>query len=329
MSTPERTIERGRRHRSPSSPGIPIDDAIDRVRQIYEHDRRAFTTVEAILEHLGYSTRGGLSGTSGRVVSALRQYGLLDEQGGQFRVSDLAFRILHLPEGSDERADLVRQAALTPPIFRNLLTFYQGEIPSDAALRSRLVLHEGFNPDSVEQFIRVFRRTLSIANPSVEDYTAGEEPSETPESQAGGTPQMQRPTRSPTKEELNRIFASATAAQLHALGVPVPNAGKELRFNISRDSEAQVIFRGPVTQEAIDKLAKLLELQKDTFPTQAELASRPRHAIWRNKDHDQPVTIIGELGEKDGRRFYSAKETSTGIPEDELEFHDEQAKGAA
>ena len=46
----------------------------------------------------------------------------------------------------------------------------------------------------------------------------------------------------------------------------------------------------------------------------------PRKAVWRNKDHDQPVTIIGELGEKDGRRFYAAKETTTGIPDDELEF---------
>lgn len=328
MSTPERTIERTRRHRSPSYPAIAIDDALDRVRQVYERDRRAFTSVEAILEHLGYSTRGGGSGTSGRVISALRQYGLLDEQGGQYRVSDLAFRVLNLPEESAERAGLIREAALTPPIFRNLLNFFEGEIPSDATLRGRLVLQEGFNPDSVDQFIRVFRRTISIANPSSEDYTA-EDSSETQEPQTGGTSQMQQSTRSPTKEELNKIFASDTAAQLHALGVPVPQSGKELRFNISRDSEAQVIFRGPVTQEAIDKLAKLLELQKDTFPTQAELASRQRQAIWRNKDHDQPVTVIGEMGERDGRRFYSVKETSTGIPEDELVFQDAQAKGAA
>lgn len=46
---------------------------------------------------------------------------------------------------------------------------------------------------------------------------------------------------------------------------------KRLRFNISRNSEAQVIFTGEVTQEAIEKLAALLALQKDTFPTQAEL----------------------------------------------------------
>lgn len=49
-------------------------------------------------------------------------------------------------------------------------------------------------------------------------------------------------------------------------------------------------------------------------------------AVWRKKDHDQPVTITGEMGEKDGRRFYAAKETSTGIAEDELEFVDTKVK---
>jgi len=271
MSTPEKKIETSKRHRSPNSPGIPIDDAIDRIRQVYENDKRAFTSVSAILEHLGYSTKGGLSGTSGRIVSALRQYGLLDEQGGQYRVSDLAFRILHLPEDSEERAALIRKAALEPAIFKKLLNFYQGEIPSDTALRSQLVLHEGFNPDSVDRFIQVFRRTIGIANPSPSDYTAGEETQEA-RPQTGGTP-MQPTLRSPSREETARQFASSTAAQLHALGVPVPGSGKQLRFNISRDSEAQVIFSGPVTQEAIDKLAKMLELQKDTFPTMAELAA--------------------------------------------------------
>lgn len=273
MSTPEKKIEKTTRHRSPNSPGIAIDDAIDRIRLVYEHDRRAFTTVGAILEHLGYSSKGGLSGTSGRVVSALRQYGLLDEQNGQYRVSDLAFRILHLPEDDAERAGLVRQAALSPAIFRKVLSFYQGEIPSDTALRSQLVLREGFNPDSVDQFIRVFRRTMTIANPSIDDYTAGEEPNEARQPQTGGTP-MPPSLRSATKEEFNRAAASSTASQLHALGITVPGSGKELRFNISRDSEAQVIFYGPVTQEAIDKLAKMLDLQKDTFPTTAELAAQ-------------------------------------------------------
>ncbi len=45
----------------------------------------------------------------------------------------------------------------------------------------------------------------------------------------------------------------------------------------------------------------------------------PKQAIWRNKDHDKPVTIIGYAGEKEGVKYYQSS-TGTGIPESELEF---------
>jgi hypothetical protein len=113
---------------------------------------------------------------------------------------------------------------------------------------------------------------------------------------------------------------------------PTPPAGytaapgeSVLAFKISRDSEARVIFSGQVTQEAIGKLTALLDLSKDSYPTQAELQP-PRRAIWRNKDHDQPVTVTGIQGEHEGRRYMSIEGSDTGVPEDELEY---EAKGAA
>jgi hypothetical protein len=45
-----------------------------------------------------------------------------------------------------------------------------------------------------------------------------------------------------------------------------------------------------------------------------------RRAIWRNQDHDQPVTVIGELGEIDGVKYYAITESIAGIPAHELEF---------
>jgi hypothetical protein len=49
--------------------------------------------------------------------------------------------------------------------------------------------------------------------------------------------------------------------------------------------------------------------------------------MWHNKDHDQPVKVIGEAGERDGRRYVKIEGSDTGVPEDELEYAD--AKGAA
>jgi hypothetical protein len=49
------------------------------------------------------------------------------------------------------------------------------------------------------------------------------------------------------------------------------SSNQELKFRLSADSDVKLIFRGDVTQEAVTKLIKLLELSMDTFPTQASL----------------------------------------------------------
>ncbi len=41
-------------------------------------------------------------------------------------------------------------------------------------------------------------------------------------------------------------------------------------------------------------------------------------AYWRNRDHDEPVTIRALAGERDEERWYSIEGSSTGIPESEL-----------
>ena len=108
--------------------------------------------------------------------------------------------------------------------------------------------------------------------------------------------------------------------------MPNPTNTKEtvLNFKISRNGGATIIFSGEeITQEAISKLAAMLEFSKDVYPTQAELI-QPKKAVWRNKDHDQPVTVTGELGEQDGKKFYSIEGSNTGISQDELDFEDEQ-----
>jgi len=47
-----------------------------------------------------------------------------------------------------------------------------------------------------------------------------------------------------------------------------------------------------------------------------------RKAIWRNQEHDEPVTITHELGEEAGKKYYAIAESVAGIPEDELVFLD-------
>jgi hypothetical protein len=140
---------------------------------IYDKDKKALASTKAILEHMGYSTGGkeGKSGTAGRAVSALRQFGLLDEIGGNYRVSEDGFRLLHLPSDSHERLEMIKKAALKPVLFKKVLEYFDYDLPSETTLTSHLILSEGFNPDSVRKFIRSLRRTKEFAMLSGSDYS--------------------------------------------------------------------------------------------------------------------------------------------------------------
>lgn len=263
MSANEKAVDskadqKTKKHRSPAFPFISIDDAISRLRLIFQNDKRAWTTAEAILSHLGYKGTAR-SGTAGRVIAALKQYGLLDENAGQYRVSDVGFRILHLPEDSDERARLIREVALAPPIFQRLLTHYQGELPSDAALKSHLILQEKFNPDSVDYFIRVFRQTINVANPSPDDYTAGEESGETQLPFTGGQPAVQQPSPS-------SLAGRAQATPLIQQTGQKPLFQYSVPLSIQREVNAQLVITGTsLKKRDLEVLANKVKDLLDAF----------------------------------------------------------------
>jgi hypothetical protein len=60
------------------------------------------------------------NGPGGRALSGLRQFGLLDESHGHYKISGLGFEILHYPGNSYERQQAVKKAALTPTLYKEL-----------------------------------------------------------------------------------------------------------------------------------------------------------------------------------------------------------------
>lgn len=58
-----------------------------------------------------------------------------------------------------------------------------------------------------------------------------------------------------------------------ALGEEVELEGQEQEMvvqRVAKDCTARVTFTGRVTQEAINKLCAILDLMKDTYPTQSD-----------------------------------------------------------
>src|SRR4029077_1762221 len=123
-------------HRSPSYPVFDLKTATEKTKLVYDSEKRSATTPEVIASHLGYSQANG---PGGRAVSALRQFGLIEENAGKYRVSDLGYTLVHYDRDSAEWKAAAVKAALRPTLFKELSEEFEGNLPSDATLRNELL----------------------------------------------------------------------------------------------------------------------------------------------------------------------------------------------
>jgi hypothetical protein len=148
------------RVRSPSFPFISLPEAVHRARELYDAERRNPVHPDVAVAHWGYSPK---SSGGKQTIAALRAYGLLEDVRGEPRLTDRAQHVLVREPGSAERNELLRQAALSPPLFSKLWERYGSDLPSDKSLRSWLVLELKLNENAVEDLLRSYRETLAHA----------------------------------------------------------------------------------------------------------------------------------------------------------------------
>ena len=173
--------------RSPSFPFISLSEALHRVRELYNAERRNLVHPDVAVACWGYSPR---SSGGKQTIAALRAYGLLEDIRGDLRLTDRAQHILVREPGTAGRDDLLRQAALSPPVFARLWERYGADLPSDKSLRTYLVLELKFNENSVEGLLRSYRETLAFAEllPGIREAPPPPEPVRAP--QTPQTPQI-------------------------------------------------------------------------------------------------------------------------------------------
>jgi hypothetical protein len=216
IETPKAAKSVGRR--SPNYPVFDLTTALEKIRVVYEKDRRSLTTLQVIAGHLGYKNTDG---PGGRALSCLRQYGLLEESLGAMRVSDAAYKLLHLPEEDEDRPMLMKQAALKPTLYRLLNDEYPAQLPSDPTLKSFL-LKRGFNPDSLDGLIANFRVTMEVANVyNVSGNGAEEEPTNTMLPRNPASPKLPTPPAfesAVSDKSYGFAFAGNGRAELRVMG---------------------------------------------------------------------------------------------------------------
>lgn len=143
------------RSRSPNYPAIPLEQAIDLVRQIHSKSRTNVIDRESAAKDMGYS---GLTGRSIAMLGALAQYGLVARAGkGDLRVTPVAVDILHGLTEADKKTAL-RQAGTAPKLFKSIYDRFTDGVPSENVIRSFLI-QQGYADNAISPAIKAFQHT--------------------------------------------------------------------------------------------------------------------------------------------------------------------------
>jgi hypothetical protein len=241
--------------RSPNYPAIGLDEAIKAAEMIWGKEKRTAVPLDVISKALGYKS---VSGPARTKVAALRKYGLLEQNGGNYRISDLAMQILHSQPNSEELCSALVVAATRPEIFKELRESHLDA--SDEALKSYLLVRKGFSEAGAKQLIKAFRETMDVA-----------------EAASGGNI-PHRVKDEPEDKSMVTTEANATDVvsyrkqnpSVRRLEVSSPHS-HSFSWPVSRDVTAEVKFTGGILKAAhLEALAKYLELAKSAIETEED-----------------------------------------------------------
>lgn len=312
-----------KRMRSPAYPATDLKEALDRAGVIWKNDRNHETQLKSLSAHWGFNPQ---SSSVLSKVASLKHFGLLDEikggSPGAVKLSDLAIKILTNEDpNSPERIALIKKSALMPDVYSELWAKYNGELPSDVTIKAYLSGDRAFNPDVVNGLLKDFRSTISFAKLDSSDTVIKEDSTEQPN--AMPQPKITLPIPNRSTEPLVQFVhpkpvdqpSDITASPAVARHIQNPS---ELSLPLE-SGRAVIVPR--MTKDDFDLFLETLKLwERRIVIKQTDPGIKfPAQALWKNKDFDKPVTIVGVAGQMNGEIFYQS-EDGTGIPAKELVF---------
>jgi hypothetical protein len=152
------TVAKKKKPNSPKAPGMALRAAMNEVAKIYgSYSHSSFTRGEM-------ASAVGMSAGSGSFfakAATLNGYGLLEEAGGNVRVSPLFKALYQAPAGSPEMKRNAFQAIGKPSVFAGLLRAFGQRIPEESVIALRLEMQSNFNRDRAQEVATAFRSSLA------------------------------------------------------------------------------------------------------------------------------------------------------------------------
>ncbi|MEO5772904.1 MAG: hypothetical protein ABIQ32_02130 [Sphingomicrobium sp.] len=230
--------------RSPRYPRVSLNNAVGYARKLYDEAHRSAVDPDTAARLMGFR---GKSGASAVALGAVRQFGLVDGLRGSLRISDVALRILQ-PVSAEEEEEARHEAAFRPEVFDSVLAHFEAELPrSDEPIKAYLIRTLGFSRAGAEDCVASLRKTLI----ELDEYR-----SEAP-----------RSVSSPPASALTIVDAEPAPVAPQSRGQShISNSGEKVyRIPLTRDCSAELQIVGEVTEAAIERLIRYIELMKDVW----------------------------------------------------------------
>lgn len=237
--------------RSPSYPSISLERAVSLVGKVYEGAQRSQVSAETAVQLMGFK---GKSGASLTTLAAVKHFGLIDGRGDALRVTELAMRIL-TPLNDRERKDALKEAALSPDLFRELCEEFGSSLPALSVIKAIAVRKHEFSDAGAENVAETYLETMRFLEQFGVVRDVREPPlAEGAKGSANDSSGISAAQAEPRKGELKEAAG------------PV----EELELRVSKDVKAFIRLAGPVTGKDVDRLIEILSVLKSSYTDEKE-----------------------------------------------------------
>ena len=239
-----------KKHRSPNYPYVNLETAIAKTDDLWKVGKTHFVAFNAVMDAWDYKAASANS-----VTAALRAYGLIETTGSgkkrELRVSEAGRKIL---EEHSTITDLLKEAALSPTLNRELWDKYEGDLPpSDKVITEYLKDERHFNPDSVDGYVSDFRETIAFAKLSKTD---------TIDSRNGGDSES-----SDNDNEDSNGSGSTGSENSGGTSNPPPKLGEGVMYTINidvlNDGQINVVTTGDLNRKTMALLQQVFTLKEE------------------------------------------------------------------
>ena len=231
------------RHRSPNYPAVGLRKAAELVGKLWEADGKAGAPPEIVAVHIGFAKAHGQAMST---VAALKKFGLVAESNGRLVPSQRAIEIVNLPEDDARRQKALREAVVSPELYRELIKDHQTTgWPKADVLERELVTYKKFNPSAVKGFVADLFDSLQFAG--VSDLSALELNEEAEEPKREG--RISQPRAETPKQK--GVQAQADPMTVFFGAKPMQ---RSYSFGLSENVNAKVEIVGPAEVDDLEAL---------------------------------------------------------------------------